>query len=199
MPSAEQRAQHEQAGHVPFRGWRAACVMGRARRSAFISVGDGPRATPTVSVDYAWLSPDEGSPPLVVLHDSASGWVDAKAVSQKGPIGDAVAFLGGALRLLGYPRVSLHADREPAVQALLQASAAAVRVGSGVSVTVETGARGEPNTNAAAESTVGRVKGVARSLLAALRGKAGGAEIDWKIVGAWAVGHAALSLNTRIW
>ena len=96
--------------------------------------------------------------------------------------GVAVAFLGGAIRLLGYPRVALHADPVPAVQALLQASGSAVRVGSGVTLTVETGARGEPNTEAAAESTAGRVKGVARSLLAAIRGQAGDAAIDWKIL-----------------
>eukprot|EP00971_Amphidinium_carterae_P055647 1097198-Amphidinium_carterae.1 len=138
------------------------------------STTDQAEATPTVSIDYAFLrysgEPGEadnanegdddvepGSHRMLIIaaKDSRTGLVAATALKAKGQNDHAVKWLCGLLRRLGYKRVFLQSDGEPAIVALKHAATVQM---DGVEVVCQESPPGDHQANGAAEVTVREVK-----------------------------------------
>ena len=136
LPSVYQPTRSEYLDHCvthyPFRAWCKHCLEGRGREFGH-EAGRGdkdPRACPVVSFDYCFLSDvgevltqeafeaaGEGAAKVLVIRDSRSKSifahvVPAKGVDEKGFSVDAVV---DDVRWLGYNKVTLKSDNEPAI------------------------------------------------------------------------------------
>ena len=118
--------------HYPFRAWCRHCLEGRGREfghEAHRGEKDA-RATPVISFDYAFLSDcgevtsqesfeaaGEGAIKVLIIRDSRSKSVFAHVVPSKGVDegGFAVSMLVEDVKWLGYSRVTLKSDNEPAI------------------------------------------------------------------------------------
>ena len=122
--------------HYPFRAWCRHCVEGRGREFGHEAHrGDKDvRATPVVSFDYAFLSDSGeivsqeefdaatvGAAKGLVIRGSKSKSVFAHVVPSKwiDEKGFAVSALVEDVRWLGYSKVTLKSDNEPAIVKLL--------------------------------------------------------------------------------
>ena len=75
-------------------------------------------------MDYCFLGTEEAGSEMatsLIIRDSVSSYCGASLVRTKGPVPGAVAFLAAYLDELGYPRVQLQTDGEPAIVALAKA------------------------------------------------------------------------------
>ena len=139
--------------HYPFRAWCKHCLEGRGREFGHSSMGGSKdeRSTPVVSFDYAFVGDvgdvatqeefdiaGEGAAKILVVRDSRSKAVFAHAVPAKGvdERGFAVDALVGDIKWLGYSRVTLKSDNEPAIVKLLAEALRELRV-SGVEQVLE--------------------------------------------------------------
>ena len=122
--------------HYPFRAWCKHCLEGRGREfghEQHRGTKDD-RSTPVVSFDYCFISDageitteaefetaGEGAAKLLVARDSKSKSVFAHVVPVKGvdAKGFSVSSLGDDVRWLGYTKVVLKSDSEPAIVKLL--------------------------------------------------------------------------------
>ena len=140
LPSVYQPSQSEYLDHCvthyPYRAWCRHCLEGRGREfghEAHRGVKD-PRACPVVSFDYAFISDQgevtseemyqqsgEGAAKMLVVRDSRSKAVFAHVVPSKGidEKGFSVSALVDDVRWLGYVKVTLKSDNEPAIVKLL--------------------------------------------------------------------------------
>ena len=147
-PTAREREEHD-VTHWPRRPWclhcNAGCMVSGAHGAG---MGDDERTIPTLSLDYTYLGASAaeeaeiyaeakrreengeaavddripaGSVPVLVLHDYRSTGVYAVAVDQKGPSARVVARVLEVLGLLGYQKLILKSDQEPALVGLKKA------------------------------------------------------------------------------
>ena len=117
-PSKEERRIHR-ITHWPFRSWCPACVMGKSRESPhkFKTKANGePVVSPGISFDYMFL---DGKSPTLVYRDKMSRSMFAHAVTQKG-VGDGwiLERIVDDLDSLGYGRIVVKSDQEPAIKDL---------------------------------------------------------------------------------
>ena len=147
QPSAAEVEAHN-VSHQPPRLWCKHCVATRCIASPHPrGSGENPEI-PVVSMDYCYPGvakeakvqmaklanerrergeaavDDEvpaGISPELIVHDSESSGTFAISVSRKGACYDAVTRVREMLEFLGYPRIILKNDQEPAIVALSQA------------------------------------------------------------------------------
>ncbi len=144
QPTRAQLEEHRK-DHLPFRLWCPECVAGRAtgeqhRRRL------GPRGVPVFSFDYLFITknrdikrrgdiPDEEEVTVKVLVacDAKSKAVFAHTVEAKGVSADryAVDCLVKDVQWLGYSRLSLKSDNEPAILKLLTETLKDLRIAPG--------------------------------------------------------------------
>ena len=119
--------------HVPYRTWCNRCVEGRGREAGHSRQSNEGRSIPTVSFDHALVGDkeeitiqeqtdvEEGSVKIFVVRDLMSKAVFAHVVPKKGldDKGVAVDAIVGDIKWLGYTRVMLKSDNEPAILKLL--------------------------------------------------------------------------------
>ncbi len=163
-PTKEEIAKHNIA-HIPFRSWCPHCVRGRGRaRPHPAHSPGGERDIPTVATDYCFigLGTDDKECPVMVSVDSATGAVFANVVNRKGPDEGAVAPLMSDIEFLGHRRLTFKTDQEPALVAV-QREIAMKHPG----ITLENSPVGEPQSNGRVENTVGRLKGMVRTIKSA--------------------------------
>ena len=56
-PTAVEREEHECSGHVPYRNWRRACVVGAGRMDPHCVAGDDQtKDIPVIGIDYGFLN-----------------------------------------------------------------------------------------------------------------------------------------------
>ena len=131
------------ATHVPYRAWCPHCVEGRGREFGHFACqpAEG-RSVPTVSFDYAFVgdkgdiasqleADDEpGAIKVLVVRDNRSKAVFAHTVPVKGADeeGFAVKAIVDDVKWLGYSKIVLKTDNEPAILKLLQESLRDLRV-----------------------------------------------------------------------
>ena len=129
-PTAEEIEEHRAAGHCPYRSWCEWCVKGRGVGEQHRS--GPPSKIPVVSFDYLIVTrrgiytktqhqEAEILLKILVVKDSMSRTVCAHAVPCKGVGSDryAVEKLKRDILWLGYSRVTLRSDNEPAILALM--------------------------------------------------------------------------------
>ena len=170
-PTPEMIAAHE-VSHLPYRSWCRACVAGRGR--AFQHKASTHESTvPVVSMDYLYFNEraDGSGLPTVVLRDRHSKAIFSHLLPCKGTTGSTHperAILKD-LNFLGYKKLVLKNDQEPAIKAL----AVAVRNGFSGEIVPEESPKGDAHgqSNGEAERSVQTIQGMVRTLKAGLEEK----------------------------
>ena len=122
-PSAAERREHEDTGHVVYRSWCKVCNETRGTGFIHRTVAKSPEEkaaeVPVVGFDYCYMNED-GSEclPILVMKDHVYLYWGATVVEVKGPSDYAVSYMVGYLRDLGFRRVFLKCDNEPAILSL---------------------------------------------------------------------------------
>ena len=145
LPSDEMVRRHNLT-HTPYADWCRYCVIGRGQESHHRrSQNEIDDATPVLAMDYCFLGTEEAAAAAsssstavastaagtasttsevatsLVIRDSLSSYCGASLVRTKGPVPYAVAFLSSYMDEVGYPRIQLQTDGEPAIVALARA------------------------------------------------------------------------------
>lgn len=162
--------------HYPFRAWCKHCLEGRGREFGHDNhrgVKDE-RSTPVVSFDYAFISDNgevtdlieyeaagESAIKLLIVRDSKSKSVFAHVVPVKGmdEKGFAVSALTADVRWLGYNKVVLKSDNEPAIVKLLTETLRELRIAGLEQCLEEHPPEHDPQANGSAEVGVKLLKG----------------------------------------
>ena len=158
-PTAEEVAQHN-LSHLPFRSWCPACVGAKAPAQPHRVSGVETGRDHLVAFDYFFLggqSSAEDEEPhfkFLVVKDKQSRARFAHAVPMKGAVEHAVQCLRGDLLRLGYRRLAMKSDQEPALKALLKEVARK----ESIELIFEEAARGDPQSNGMIENGVRSVK-----------------------------------------
>ena len=130
---------------------------------------EGHGSIPIISIDYAFMGSgqdeqDGNHNPILVIEDDTSKTVMAHMLPRKGVDEYAVERLKQDIGLLGYKRIVLKSDQEPAILALK----AEVKRTSGVEIVPELSPVGESQSNGRAERAVRTTKGQFRTMKEAL-------------------------------
>ena len=194
--------------HYPFRAWCRHCLEGRGREFGHEAHrGDkDARATPVISFDYGFLSDSgdvisqeafeaagDGAIKVLIIRDSKSKRVFAHVVPSKGVDegGFSVRMLVDDVKWLGYSKVTLKSDNEPAIVKLLTEALRELRI-QGLDQTLEEHSpEYDPQANGSAEVAVRLLKGHLRTLRSCIE-----AQIGFRIpvrhaLMTWLVRHAA--------
>ena len=146
QPTRAQLEEHRK-DHLPFRLWCPECVAGRATGEQHRR-RPGHRAVPVFSFDYLFITKsrdikrrsevldgEEVTVKVLVATDATSKAVFAHTVEAKGVSEDryAVDCLVRDIQWLGYSRLSLKSDNEPAILKLLTETLKELRIGPAAS------------------------------------------------------------------
>ena len=114
-------------------------------------------ATPTVSIDYAFLNEkqeiDTGENlgmPILAIKDRTSGMIQSRVVPAKGTDKFAIKRLVKDIELLGYNKIILKSDNEPSILALKKA----VKEITKVEIIPEESPVGDHQANGEIENTI---------------------------------------------
>ena len=124
--------------HAVFRSWCPHCVKGRAESYGHVKKVKDEGAAPSVGVNYVYMhseqeKEEEKGMPIIVTKDSKTKMIMAKVVPSKGVENYAVEVAKKMIEQLGYRKVILRSDSEPAILALKEA----VRRESDVEIVLE--------------------------------------------------------------
>ena len=194
MPSQAEVDEHE-ITHFPYRSWCPSCVRGAGVNDPHKRHQPRPEIA-TISLDYSFLSSadekTEGCMPVLNLKDTWSKRCCSEIVPRKGAHSYAVEVVQRFITSLGYTRVILKSDQEPAIMALKEM----VRnTTNGCTITFEQSPVGSSSSNADVESQIRRTTGLTRVLKACLESYLK-KEVDSNAnVIPWIVRHAASIFN----
>ena len=108
--------------HVPYRSWCPHCVKGQLKASAHRKQDNREYRVPTVSMDYFYFVKaeveDERGPPSIALVDDKTGMLGSAVLKQKGIEEWSVRVVTKFIDMLGYRKVIVKNDNEPAIMAL---------------------------------------------------------------------------------
>ena len=120
-PSKKEVEEHMMT-HIPYRSWCPHCVRGKARAKYHKGVKDE-KHVPVVSMDYMFMesqtTEDKGMP-IMVVKDRDSGWLSARVVPKKGKHVYTMKEMSRLIDWLGYRRIILKTDQEPAIMEFKQ-------------------------------------------------------------------------------
>ena len=208
-PTAEDVERHRAEGHCPYRSWCEWCVSGRG-------VGEhhkkGPKSTiPTIAFDYLVVTKkgifaknavEESKVVLkiLVVKDSMSRYIGAHVVSTKGAGTDryAVEKLRGDIAWLGYTKVTLKSDNEPAITSLLTEALKGLRVEAIEQATEAHPPAYDSKANGSIENAVRQLQGLLRTLKLCLEDRIGKKIPTEHPLLAWLVRHTTWLLSVRI-
>ena len=194
LPSVYQPTRSEYLDHCvthfPFRAWCKHCLEGRGREFGHEHSrgAKDSRSTPVVSFDYCFIgdhgeikdemdfeAAGDGAAKLLVARDSKSKAVFAWVVPVKGidSKGFAVKSLVDAVWWLGYTKVALKSDNEPAIVKLLKEALRELRVQGLEQCLEEHPPEYDPQANGSAEVGVKLVKGHLRTMRSCLESQIG--------------------------
>ena len=119
-PSPEEIEEHEMMGHSVHRTWCGHCMRSRGLMEKHVQqkAEDKSQSIPTLGIDYFYFGKDEEGLPHLQVRDGHSGMSWASPVPAKGNDPFAVNFMLGVLDEVGYKRLVLKSDNEPAIKAL---------------------------------------------------------------------------------
>ena len=212
MPTLSQVLEHN-VTHCPYRVWCRHCVEGRGREFGHLSCRPcEPRGAPTVSFDYAFIGDkgeitsqeqadtEIGAAKLLVVRDSKSKAVfghvvPVKGIDEKGFSVDAVV---DCVQWLGYSRVVLKSDNEPAIVVLLQESLRQLKVHGLDQVMAENSPEYDPQANGNAEVGVKLLKGMFRTHRSCLEERIGFRIPAKHPIMTWLVRHVGDIMNWTV-
>ena len=160
MPTQEEVEQH-MVTHLPFRSWCVHCVKGKAKAQGHNRQGgiDHDGDVPVVSIDYMFMhgkqkEGEEKGMPIVVWVVRKSKVIRSRVVPQKGRDSYAIRNLTHDVSQLGYKKVVLKSDGEPALIELKRR----VKNESGVDIVLEESAAYESEANGEVEVVIQRCR-----------------------------------------
>ena len=152
--------------HLPFRAWCRHCVKGKAKGLPHrIKKERVEEQVPLVSIDYMFMHDkqkegEERGMPILVMKDRKTRVVRARVVPQKGRNAYAIKILAGMIVSLGYKKILLKSDQEPAVLALKEA----VKNELGIEVIDEESPEYDSQANGEVERAIQMVQGQFRAM-----------------------------------
>ena len=189
MPTAAELEEHNLT-HCPSRTWCPHCMRGRGVSRAHRKLmAASERRVPQVVIDYAFMGQegDESTMPILVVKDCRTRRIFCHSVPCKGIAHEyPVRQLVNDLYLLGYKRLILKSDGEPAILALK----AEVKEKIKIDVLCEEPSVGESQSNGEIENANRLMQGQVRTMFDALKTRYG-FDIDTKHPALkWLIQHA---------
>jgi len=199
-PSAAEVQEHEDQGHAVYRSWCAICSGARGIGTQHIGRAEtGEDRDPVVALDYAFLSKDgaaveDGSGQdlltmLVVKEDRYKSYA-ATVVQRKGVVDSVVSFVVGFIRALGYRRMTLQSDNEPAILGLKKE----IRKQLDVEIVERESPPHDHQGNGFIEVGVREIKRQCRAIVLAMEAHLGAVPLTHPLM-MWVPRHAAAVLN----
>ena len=212
LPSAAEREYHFASAHLSYKSWCGACVNGRGRDRPHLRQA-GKRQLPTMCFDYMFLNKDgvftrdewilkgdtEGVK-VLVAKEAVSQCVFAYTIPVKGVDEErySVDCLVKSIEWMGWTRIALMSDNEPAIVKLLKESLKSLRVEGLEQASEEHSPEYDPRANGIAENTVGAIKGVLRTNVIALEERLGHRVPPDHPLMSWLVSYCAYMMTVRI-
>ena len=225
-PSQLEVEEHE-VDHYPFRSWCEECVKGRGtgephrsvageRHAVFAfdylyltkgvsglevvehnAVGEGKEASDSANNEDA---PKKRCVKVLVAKDSKSGAIFAHVVPQKGLDADgyAVARIVEDIKWLGYAKLLVKSDNEPAIVALCNEALRRLRIEGITQASREGPPAYDSSSNGAVENAVKAVQGLLRTVKLGFERKANCVVPEEHPLLAWMVEHVGWILTTRV-
>ena len=171
-PTASEREEHAASGHAVFRTWCRECCIGRGRMHQH-RAGGKETTIPAIAIDYGYLNErgdllqEAAGAPILVRKCNRDRWIGAAIVPTQGADEHAVAELKNDVIGSGFTEVLVRSDNEPAILALKESAATALKL-AGVNVKTEESALYGSQSNGLAESAVKDAKDAVRTNLACL-------------------------------
>ena len=189
--------------HFPFRAWCEHCVRGKAKAMKHVRVDHSEEQVPVISVDYCFMNSKDDTvitedtqskhSPVLVVRDRWTRMVFAHVLPykgvQKGPVGSKC--LLNDLRKLGYPKMIVRYDPEPALQAVVEAA----KNGFQGQLILEKIPVGVFERKGEIERAVQTIEGESRTLRSALETSCGSKIGDDSVILTWLVEHAGTLHN----
>jgi hypothetical protein len=119
------QVEAHRSSHTPYARWCIFCVQGRGREDRHHSmprvIDNDEESTPVIQCDYCFPALVAGGESLTILTmiDEVYHWIHAVVVGSKGPDIYAVRAMARWVRGLGFPKVLIRSDSEPATIALV--------------------------------------------------------------------------------
>ena len=193
LPTQKEIDDH-MLNHMPFRNWCPHCIRGRAKAHPHLSKSDEDRisSVPVVSIDYAFMSNrqvkgEEKGMPILVMKDRESKQIKSRVVPAKGTNGFAIQVLNDFLNGLGYRKVILKSDNEPAILALKDRA----KKENTIDVVLESGVTHDSQTNGDIESGIQVFQGQFRTLKSSFESRVKRKLPGNHVLFAWLVSHAS--------
>ena len=203
LPSRKEVEEHE-ATHAQFRSWCRFCVRGRglAWHHQGGAGDEDDKGMPEFVMDYCFPAQAEQDPLIVlVCKERKSGSTNSMLVPNKGHDEWVINMLVNFIESHGFDRIILKSDNEPAIVALQQAVklmrvARAAPCDADRGTVLESSARGDSQSNGAAENAVREVEGMIRTWKLYIEEKLGQTLDNQHILLPWLIQHAG-TLITR--
>ena len=198
-PSEDLVLLHETT-HIPRAPWCEACLASRSREDNY-SDALPTREYPILSIDYMFTSTEGEGQPLathLIIVDSQTKYTQAIAIDGKGArsLKHCVEEIVRMANTLGYTRIGLRYDTEPAMKQLA-AYVVATRLKAGLATEEEPVAPDPENHGASqAERYIGIVRSLGNCLLQTIEQRTGHKTVSSDPLFAWCYRHAAF-LHTR--
>ena len=177
-PSPEEYNKHC-ATHLPYRNWCPICVQAKRKNPSHRRKSDDvEKHIPVLSMDYMYMNEidDENNLPILVIHDSMSEGVWAMFVKRKGNYSEYVSKkLFDIVNMLGYSKIVLKSDQEPAIKDLMYEAKKKVwqdinlfqegiKAQCTCQVTIQHSPVGESQSNGVVENAIQGVQGQIRAI-----------------------------------
>ena len=197
-PTSKEIAEH-MVNHLPYRAWCKHCIKGKAKGLPHRKIGEEMKSeetVPVVSFDYMFMDDDqkeheEKGMPILVAKDRKKKVVRARVVPQKGKHWYSIKIASGIVDSLGYKRVVLKSDQEPAIMSLKEG----VKNESGAEIVLEESPGYDSKGNGEIEQAVQLVQGQFRAMKDALESRYGVRfDGDHNCI-PWLVAHASDSIT----
>ena len=150
-------------GHVQYRSWCRHCAAARGVGQQHRQLSEDPvdAAVPEIVLDYYFMGEESETATHIVVKDRKSSTYLSKSLDSK-TSQYAVAFVAGAIQELGYKRILMESDNEPAIKRLIDRVSECL---PGVECVPKEALVGDSRSNGSAENAVKQVKGSGRGLV----------------------------------
>lgn len=164
-PTQDEIDEHEALGHTTHRTWCGHCIRARGLLEQHRKQEKDLSAIPTLSMDYFYFAEGEQGLTHLQIKDSHSGMSWASPVPAKSDDQFAINFVLGVLEEVGYQRLILRSDNEPAIKTLK----VAVKKAASCDVVLEEAKTGDSRSNGVAEVAVNETKKQVRAMKSSLQ------------------------------
>ena len=191
QPTREEVEEHEATSCATFRSWCPHCVAAKGQANPHLD-RQGASDIPEVGVDYGFDGrDDEETDKLLCARNPELDHYACTQVQTKGVNRYAVAYLVAWLKSLGYKRVVVRSDDEPALLKLLDVVAG----NTDIEMVMKQAPEGDHQANGMAEACVRECKGQIRAVRLLLETKYGVKFAKGEPILAWIPRHAANGRN----